>query len=68
MMSFRLIRDELMLSSHASPGAIPRHLAALRANLKSLVLPPTRTDRIYPRAVKTKMSKLPRNRPTGSAK
>ena len=67
MMSFRLIRDKFMLSSHASPGAIPRHLATLRANLKSLVLPPRRTDRIYPRAVKIKMSKLPRKRTTGPA-
>ena len=32
--SLRLIRDEFMRSSHASAGAIPRHLVDLRANLE----------------------------------
>ena len=34
-----LVRDEWLLSSLASPGAIPRHLDKLRENLRRLVLP-----------------------------
>jgi hypothetical protein len=46
------------------PGAIPSRLQALERQLKRLILPPRRTDRSYPRAVKVKMSSYPRKRPT----
>ena len=46
----------------AAPGAIPRHLRDLRASLKTLILPPRRTQRSYPRAVKIKMSNYARKR------
>lgn len=46
--ALRLIRDEWMWSNVASPGAIPRHLLNLRANLTRLVLPPRRRDRVFP--------------------
>jgi len=49
----------------ASPGAIPRHLRALRANIARFILPPRRSERRYPRAVKIKMSSYPRKRPSG---
>lgn len=48
----------------AAIGNIPRDLATLRLNLKRLVLPPRRSDRSYPRAVKLKMSNYPRKRPS----
>lgn len=48
----------------AAIGNIPRDLANLRLNLKRLVLPPRRTNRSYPRAVKMKMSNYARKRPT----
>lgn len=58
--SLHLIRDEWLMSAHASPGAIPRHLVKLRLNLSRYVLPPRRSDRAYPRAVKIKMSSYPK--------
>ena len=64
--SLALIRDELgrMGGARFSPGTIPKRLSGLRRDLKRLVLPPRRTARIYPRAVKIKMSNYPRKRPT----
>lgn len=53
----------------AAIGNIPRDLATLRLNLKRLVLPPRRSSRSFPRAVKLKMSNYPRKRPSaGTAK
>ena len=61
--SLRLIRDEWVWLSVTSPGAIPKRLASLRANIKRYVLPPRRPKRLYPRAVKIKMSNYDRKRP-----
>ena len=60
--ALRLICDEWLWCAIASPGAIPKHLRDLRASLKTLILPPRRTERRYPRAVKIKMSNYPRKR------
>src|ERR1039458_1826855 len=46
----------------ASPGTIPKQLLDYRERLKRLILPPRRSNRSYPRAVKIKMSNYPRNR------
>ena len=66
--AMRLICDEWLWCAIASPGAIPKHLLNLRAALTGLVLPPRRSHRNYPRAVKIKMSNYPRKRrsPTGA--
>ena len=65
VMSLRLIRDEWMWAAASNaPGAIPRNLRRLRDELKRFVLPPRRTERSYPRAVKIKMSNYARKRPT----
>lgn len=61
--SLRLIRDEWVWISVTSPGAIPKRLASMRANLKRYILPPRRSKRVYPRAVKIKMSNYARKRP-----
>ena len=61
--ALHLIRDEWLWSTYAAPGAIPRHLARLRDALARLVLPERRAERVYPRAVKRKMSNYPRKRP-----
>jgi hypothetical protein len=69
--ALHLVRDEWMWDSAAPPGAIPRHLRKLRANLKRYILPPRRRDRRYPRAVKIVGSGYPAKRPsrrTGAAK
>lgn len=61
--SLRLIRDEWLWLSVTSPGAIPKRLATMRANMKRYILPPRRPRRSYPRAVKIKMSGYDRKRP-----
>jgi hypothetical protein len=68
--ALRYIRDEwFWLEGTRTPGAIPRHLGQMRANIARFILPPRRR-RSYPRAVKLKMSNYNRKRPPtdGSAK
>jgi Insertion element 4 transposase N-terminal/Transposase DDE domain len=67
--SLRLIRDEWMwLAVTQSPGSIPGKLRELRANIKRYILPPRRTKRRHPRAVKIKMSNYPRKKPLSELK
>ena len=68
MAVYRMICDEWLWCSIASPGAIPRHLRNLRAQLKNFILPAPRPERNYPRAVKVKMSNYPRKRRPTTAK
>lgn len=68
LMVFRMICDEWLWCSIASPGAIPRHLRNLRENIRSFVLPPRRSQRSYPRAVKVKMSNYKKKRRSTAAK
>jgi hypothetical protein len=64
IMSMRLIRDEWMWAAESkSPGAIPKNLRRLREELQRFILPPRRTTRSFPRAVKLKMSNYDRKRP-----
>ncbi len=63
VMALRLIRDEWMWLAGASPGAIPKQLRRLASDLTRFILPPRRTQRRYPRAVKIKMSNYARKRP-----
>ena len=63
-MAMHLIQDEWMwLSASNSPGAFPRHLRKLREEVQRFVLPPRRSHRSFPRAVKVKMSSYKRKRP-----
>jgi hypothetical protein len=65
IMSLRLIRDEWAWAANSTaPGAIPKNLRNLREELKRFILPPRRSDRTFPRAVKIKMSNYARKRPT----
>jgi Insertion element 4 transposase N-terminal/Transposase DDE domain len=50
-----------------SPGAIPKRLATLPERLRHFVIPPRRGERVYPRAVKIKMSNYARKAPTNSS-
>jgi len=64
VMSLRIIRDEWMWAAASkSPGAIPKNLRRLRNELQRFILPPRRTHRCFPRAVKIKMSNYARKRP-----
>ena len=62
--ALRLIIDEWSWSTiTATPGAIPRHLTDMRDKIRVFVLPPRRPERVFPRAVKIKMSNYARKRP-----
>ncbi len=64
--ALRYIVDEWGWSTLTnSPGAIPRHLCDMRDKIRRFILPPRRSDRTYPRAVKVKMSNYPLKRRGG---
>lgn len=64
-MALHLIQTEWMwLSVSDSPGSFPKRLRALREDIAQFILPPRRSNRSYPRAVKLKMSNYARKRPT----
>jgi hypothetical protein len=50
-----------------TPGAIPKHVATLPDRLRHFVIPPRRGERVYPRAVKIKMSNYARKVPVKSS-
>ena len=60
--AMRFIRDEWAWCNVASPGSIPGKLQRMRDEILRFVLPERRRDRLYPRAVKIKMSNYPRKR------
>jgi hypothetical protein len=60
--ALHLMRDEWLWCAGAAPGAIPQHLCRLQQSLTLFLLPPRRSERRYPRAVKLKMSSYPRTR------
>jgi hypothetical protein len=60
----RAIKFQLMLFAAISPGKMAKVLQRFHRDLAaSCVLPPRRSERLYPRAVKIKMSNYPRKRP-----
>jgi len=61
-----LIRNFWLAAWFAPPGVLPRRLEALHDELALLLLPPRRSQRRFPRAVKIKMSNYPlkQSRPT----
>lgn len=63
--TLRIIRAELawMGGARFATGTIPSRLRRMREHIKRLVLPPRRRERVYPRAVKVKMSNYARKRP-----
>jgi hypothetical protein len=50
-----------------TPGAIPQRLSTMRNRLRRFLLPPRRSERVFPRAVKIKMSNYPRKVPMNSS-
>lgn len=62
---FRAIKFQLLLLAAISPGKMSKVLERFHHDLAaSCVLPPRRSERLYPRAVKIKMSNYPRKRPS----
>jgi len=62
------VEQWLWAASTATPGAIPQRLSTMRDRLRLFLLPERRSDRLFPRAVKIKMSNYPRKMPTTSRK
>ncbi len=62
VMAMRFIRDEWAWCAVALPGSIPKKLKRMRQRVADFVLPPRRTKRSYPRAVKVKMSNYAKKR------
>lgn len=50
----------------SAPGTTSKRLATMTDRLRHFVLPPRRPDRVFPRAVKLKMSNYPRKVPAAS--
>jgi len=57
------VEQWLWAGSTATPGAIPQRLSTMRDRLRQFLLPERRSERIFPRAVKIKMSNYPRKVP-----
>ncbi|MGC3996362.1 MAG: hypothetical protein QM767_02020 [Anaeromyxobacter sp.] len=57
----RLARDTLRLAALVSPGKLSAFIERSTEDLSQFVLPPRRSKRRYPRAVKIKMSHYDRN-------
>jgi hypothetical protein len=62
VMALSLICTEWQCSA-ATPGAIPKRLQQLRAQVSHFVLPKRKSHRRFPRAVKRKESSYPRKKP-----
>jgi hypothetical protein len=52
----------------ASPGKIPERLSTATDRLRQFLLPPRRPERVFPRAVKIKMSNYMRKLPSSTRK
>lgn len=60
--SLRAVRYWLVYFALLSPGNLPKTLERMHEEIAGYVLPPRRSDRWYPRAVKIKMSNYDRKR------
>lgn len=59
--------EQWHFAAMASPGTIPGRLSTMTDRLRNFVLPPRRPERVFPRAVKLKMSNYARKVPTTSS-
>jgi Insertion element 4 transposase N-terminal/Transposase DDE domain len=65
--ALHLMRSFWFLAARIAPARLPRQLAKLRGDISRFILPERRTTRLFPRAVKIKMSNYPRKRPLAEA-
>jgi hypothetical protein len=65
--SLRHCVEQWHFAGMASPGTIPSRLATATDRMRTFVLPPRRPKRVFPRAVKIKMSSYARKVPTKSS-
>jgi hypothetical protein len=60
--ALQFIQNCWLICAAMAPARIPRKLRRLREDLSQFILPPRRSERLYPRAVKIKMSAYPKKR------
>jgi Insertion element 4 transposase N-terminal/Transposase DDE domain len=60
--ALQFIQNCWLICAAMAPARIPRRLRKLREDLSQFILPPRRSERLYPRAVKIKMSPYPKKR------
>jgi len=60
--ALQFIQNCWLICAAMAPARIPRKLRRLREDLSQFTLPPRRSERLYPRAVKIKMSAYPKKR------
>jgi hypothetical protein len=60
--ALQFMQNFWLVSAAMAPARIPRRLRELRDDLSQFILPPRRSERSYPRAVKIKMSAYPKKR------
>ncbi len=58
-----IVEQWLWAATTDTPGAIPKRLNTMRDRIRRFVLPARRPERVFPRAVKIKMSSYARKRP-----
>ncbi|HUQ04208.1 MAG TPA: IS4 family transposase [Kofleriaceae bacterium] len=62
------VEQWLWASTTATPGAIPQRLSTMRDHVRRFLLPERRPERVFPRAVKIKMSNYARKVPSSTRK
>ena len=65
--ALREVVEQWHFATIVSPGTIPTRLSTTTDRLRQFLLPPRRPNRVFPRAVKIKMSNYARKRPTKSS-
>lgn len=58
----QFIQNCWIICAAMAPARIPRRLQKLREELCQFILPPRRSERLYPHAAKIRMSAYPKNR------
>jgi hypothetical protein len=65
--ALREVVEQWHFASIVSPGTVPTRLSTTTDRLRQFLLPPRRPNRVFPRAVKIKMSNYARKLPTKSS-
>ena len=65
--ALREVVEQWHFAAIVSPGTVPGRLSTTTDRLRQFLLPPRRPDRVFPRAVKIKMSNYARKLPTKSS-
>jgi hypothetical protein len=65
--ALREVVEQWHFATIVSPGTVPARLSTTTDRLRQFLLPPRRTERVFPRAVKIKMSNYARKVPTKSS-